>query len=149
MGKFKPGSTFKNSQKKWNPTVGRSYKMDCPPHILGYGTEYRWGVVNAVTRIPEYWRPGDPNPRVFQDIQGALIYSVVLNDDLKESRNVGGLRCILTNFGITRSSNQQVLWQPYDGKEIISLALVNVACGHVVIDFRNYVYISDILQALK
>ena len=116
MGKFIPGNTFFDNTKKWNPTVGRRYSIDCPDHIMGYGTEYRWGIVPKQTRIPEYWRPGDPNPRVFQNTEGQLIYSVVLQDDITESRNVGGLRCILTNFGITASSNQQVLWAAYDGK---------------------------------
>ena len=116
MGKFRPGSTFKDDAAQLSPTVGRMYEIACPPHEAGYGTSYRWGIVPKETRIPEYWRPGDPNPRIFQKLDGTLVYAVVTADDQIQSATIGGLRCILLNFGITVSSNQQMLFSVQESK---------------------------------
>ena len=115
MGLFKPGSRMKDNTKKWNPTVGRMYTIRCPEHSLGYGTEYRWGIVPKSSNQPEYWLPGQKNPKMFYKLDGTLVWSVISHDDITESRDMGGLQCILINFGQFAASNQQVLWQPYAG----------------------------------
>ena len=49
MGLFTPGNRQKDDAKNWNPTIGRNYKIKCPQHTIGYGTEYRWGIVNELS----------------------------------------------------------------------------------------------------
>ncbi|XP_047146188.2 fibronectin type III domain-containing protein isoform X1 [Hydra vulgaris] len=115
MGVFSPGFQFENEPTKHRPVIGQKFIVPCPNHKKGYGTTIRWGTVSN-ERVIDYWLPGY-NPRVFQTSNGALVFSVVLEDDIKESRNSGGPRCILMNYGLTRFSNQQVLYESYDNKQ--------------------------------
>lgn len=62
--------------------------------------------------------PSIPSKRAFPVSGGKWAYSFVTDDDMKESRNIGGIRCILVNFGLYEASNQQLLWQYYERKFI-------------------------------
>lgn len=119
MGQFTSGHRQTDEKKKWQPTVGRSYEIKCPPHSFGHGTEYRWGVVPILSGQPEYWLPGEKNKKMFYKSDGTLVWSFISFDDMKESRDIGGLRCIMINFGHFVASNQQVLWQPYTSNNAI------------------------------
>ena len=101
------------------PTVNKNFHINCPPHSFknGYGLSYQWGYIPEGKDTPIYWLPGNPNPRVFIDYEnGDLWYSFVKEDDIKESRDIGGLRCILVNSRLRVFSNQQVLFEKYDSE---------------------------------
>lgn len=118
MGKFNVDETEKKDPRDYNPTVGKSFSIDCPQHSKGYGTVYRWGYLSPKvnSRTPEWWYPGNPNERVFPDYStGKLWWSVVTKDDITESNNIGGVRCILVNNDRFEFSRPQRLRQKSGG----------------------------------
>lgn len=117
MGQFAIGARYNDPPRYHNPTVGRKYLINCPPHTKGYGTKIAWGIVPDNTRIPQYWGNGKPAKRGFPvSVTGQFAYSFITLDDIKMSRDVGGIRCILINYGLYVASNQQLLWQAYESK---------------------------------
>merc|ERR1719494_115634 len=112
MGVFTAGNRFHNVQRKLYPTVGKKFFIECPPHSKGYGNKYRWGVVPR-SLSPQYWLAGRPFDHIFPMSDGRLAYAVVKLSDIKQSRDIGGVRCILLNYGIITASVQMMLWQPY------------------------------------
>lgn len=129
MGRFNVGSTEKKAPRLYNPVVGKSFSIECPPHTKGYGTQYRWGYLPTSTtqRTPEWWYPGNPNERVFPDYNtGKLWWSVVTYDDIKQSNDIGGIRCILVNNDKFEFSNQQKLFQSAGGIEYLNIATMSI-----------------------
>jgi len=121
LGAFKANSVEKKAATQLNPTVNKNFKISCPPHSFkdGYGLSYEWGYLPTGKDTPIYYRPGNPNPRIFINYEnGDLWYSYVDKDDIKQSRDIGGLRCILVNSRYKVLSNQQVLYNEYDSKLI-------------------------------
>ena len=113
MGTFNAGNADNKPASLLKPTVNKNFKIPCPPHSRsdGYGLTYEWGYVPTGQNTPRYWRPGNPNPRVYIDYgNGDLWYSYVAKDDIKESRDIQGLRCIMANHRTTVLSNQQLFW---------------------------------------
>ncbi|XP_065673429.1 hemicentin-1-like [Hydra vulgaris] len=115
IGAFRPGFQYENEPNYIRPLIGQKLIIPCPNHKKGYGSSIRWGIVSSERKI-DYWYPGY-YPHVFQTSSGSLVYSVVLENDIKESLSNGGLRCILINNGYTIFSNQQVLYEAYDIKQ--------------------------------
>ena len=116
MGYFLQGSRETDDKVKQYVTVGRSLTIPCPPHVKGYGTVYSWGIFfkyKSSNKIVERYPPGQINDHVFQTRKGELVYAVVTLGDIKESRNIGGLRCILSNGDEDRFSKQVEIWD-YD-----------------------------------
>ena len=117
LGSFLAQNTENKAASLLKPTVNKNFEIKCPPHDPkdGYGLSYQWGYVPKGQDTPRYWRPGNPNPRVFINYAtGSLHYSFVAADDIKESRDIGGLRCILVNHRSRIMSNQQLFWTEYE-----------------------------------
>ena len=124
MGAFNARNVFNKPASLLKPTVNKNFQIKCPPRTRkdGYGLSYEWGYVPTGLNTPIYWRPGNPNPRVFIDYDtGDLWYSYVDKDDIKESRDIQGLRCIMANHRTTVLSNQQMFWTEYNSKFLFSL----------------------------
>ena len=115
MGYFLKGSRYNDNTIKLYPTVGRNFIIHCPPHTTGYGTKIKWGIVPQNTNSPQYWKIASPAKRGIPMSNGQFAYSYVTMDDIKQSRDFGGIRCILVNYGLISASAQIVLWQPYKG----------------------------------
>jgi len=132
MGEFFPPGRYQDPPIKLNPTIGRNYVIKCPPHISGYGTKIKWGTVNENFFTPSYFKAGRPHKGGFPMSGARFAFSYVTRDDFILSKDVGGMRCIMVNFGFIVASAQMVLWQPYkselffiaryiwDGKEYCS-----------------------------
>ena len=121
LGAFTAQNHENKAATKFRPTVNKNFKIECPPHSRknGYGMSYQWGhlISNGVTTTPKYYRTGNPNPRIYINYQnGDLHYSFVQEDDIKSSRDIGGLRCFLSNQKRLVVSNQQVLFEAFEGK---------------------------------
>ena len=119
MGSFRPGSRHYDDREKVYVTIGRSYRIPCPPHVKGYGTVYSWGIFRHSESsgiIMERYPPGQINNHLFQTRKGDLVYAVVTTYDIRESQDIGGLRCILSNGGEHRFSKQIEIWD-YDSRK--------------------------------
>ena len=79
------------------------------------GTKVRWGTLGS-NNIPGYFSPGKPIKRAFPMGGDKWVYSYVTEDDIKFSRDIGGFRCLLVNYGVVVGSAQLMLWQPYKCK---------------------------------
>ena len=116
MGYFEPGSREDDDKRKVYVTPGRTYTIPCPPHVKGYGTVYSWGKFGKSgksDKVVERYPPGQVNDHLFQTRKGDLVYAVVTLGDIKESQDIGGLRCILSNGEEDRFSKQMEIWD-YD-----------------------------------
>lgn len=114
LGKFNPGNTKKDQQRKLYPTIGRPFTIDCPDHRTGYGTTYQWGIVNINNAIEEFvatrpFKRAFPNGKKFE-------FSYITNDDIKLSKDTGGVQCIMKNLGQFVASVKTVLWNYYASK---------------------------------
>ena len=116
MGYFRPGSREGDVKERVYVTPGRTYTIPCPPHVMGYGTVYSWGKFGkseSSNKVVERYLPGQVNDHLFQTRKGDLVYAVVTLGDIKESQDIGGLRCILSNGEEDRFSKQMEIWD-YD-----------------------------------
>ena len=123
MGYFKPGNRHDDNRQKEYVTIGRSFTIPCPGHVKGYGTVYSWGIFRHSKSsgiIIERYPPGQINNHLFQTRKGDLVYAVVTTSDIRESQDIGGLRCILSNGGEDRFSKQMEIWDYGDGKFFIN-----------------------------
>ena len=112
MGAFNAQSAFNKEAQIWKPTVNKNFQIKCPPRSRkdGYGLTYEWGYIPPGQNTPIYYRPGNPNPRIFIDYSnGDLWYSYVRADDITKSNDIKGLRCILANHRTIILSRQQLL----------------------------------------
>ena len=114
QGEFFPPSRYHDPQIKLNPTIGRKYIIKCPAHRSGYGTKVKWGTVSESTNLPSFFATARPHKRGFPMSGNQFAFSYITRDDLIFSKNVGGMRCILVNFGFIVASAQMVLWQAYN-----------------------------------
>ena len=113
MGYFRPGSREGDVKQRVYVTPGRTYTIPCPPHVMGYGTVYSWGKFGkseSSNKVVERYLPGQVNDHLFQTRKGDLVYAVVTSGDIKESQDIGGLRCILSNGDEDSFSKQMELW---------------------------------------
>ena len=113
MGYFRPGSREGDVKERVYVTPGRTYTIPCPPHVMGYGTVYSWGKFGkseSSNKVVERYLPGQVNDHLFQTRKGDLVYAVVTSGDIKESQDIGGLRCILSNGDEDSFSKQMELW---------------------------------------
>ena len=113
MGYFLPGSKEDDVMEKVYVTPGRTCTIPCPRHVMGYGTVYSWGKFGkseSSSKVVERYPPGQVNDHLFQTRKGDLVYAVVTSGDIKESQDIGGLRCILSNGDVDRFSKQMLIW---------------------------------------
>ena len=116
QGEFFPPSRYHDPQIKLNPTIGRKFIIKCPAHRTGYGTKVKWGTISENTNLPSFFGTSRPHKRGFPMSGNQFAFAYVTRDDLIFSKNVGGMRCILVNFGFIVASAQMVLWQAYNSK---------------------------------
>lgn len=118
MAKFNSQRNYlqKDNTIEIKPTVGKSAIVKCPAHKLGYGCEYSWGAVDLATKKTEYFYSGNPNKRMFIKNNGDLVYSYVDQFDILQSSSLGGLSCIITNYGQTVASNKYMFLTAYKSK---------------------------------
>lgn len=116
MAKFNSQRNYlqKDNTIEIKPTVGKSAIVKCPAHKLGYGCEYSWGAVDLATKKTEYFYSGNPNKRMFIKNNGDLVYSYVDQFDILQSSSLGGLSCIITNYGQTVASNKYMFLTAYE-----------------------------------
>ena len=113
MGYFKPGSQEGDNLEKVYVFPGLTHTISCPPHVKGYGTVYSWGKFSksgSSNKVVERYPPGQINDHLFQTRKGDLVYAVVTSGDIKESQDIGGLQCILSNGDEDSFSKQMELW---------------------------------------
>ena len=81
------------------------------------GAVYSWGTFcksSNSSKVVERYAPGQVNDHLFQTRKGNLVYAVVDEVYIKESQDVGGLRCNLSNGDEDRFSKQVMIWKHYD-----------------------------------
>ena len=113
MGYFLPNNQEDDNLEKVYVTPGLTYTIPCPPHVKGYGTVYSWGKFSkseSSNKVVERYPPGQINDHLFQTRKGDLVYAVITLGDIKESQDIGGLRCILSNGGEDSFSKQMEIW---------------------------------------
>ena len=117
LGEFTAGNRQKDNAQYYRPTLNKAFKIECPPHSSGYGTEIRWGKLNAKNQKIEYYRAGQIIDEAFPTSDGGFQYAFVTQAHIKNMRDLGGLRCILYNFGQWRASNPQLFYEAYDSRD--------------------------------
>ena len=119
LGFFTHGNQKYDQPQKEYVTVGQSHIIPCPPHVKGYGTTYSWGTFSGRSSyLLKRYSHGQINNHLFQTRKGELVYAAVSEDDIRESQDIGGLRCILSNGFEEIVSKQVILWI-YDSSKLI------------------------------
>ena len=113
LGYFLPGNQEDDNFEKVQVTPGLTFTIPCPKHVKGYGTVYSWGKFSKTessNKVVERYPPGQINDHLFQTRKGDLVYAVITLGDIKESQDIGGLRCILSNSGEDSFSKRMEIW---------------------------------------